>query len=405
MNILYIAPDIPVPHTGDFVGGSTHVIKIAENIAKRKNNKVVIVSRRVSRVQKKYEEIGDNIFTRRVYRGLVFPIQGAISSKGGGEGGGDLYDFIEKVYFFGYRLLLILLVLHLLKKHKIDAVLDRSSSKGIGVFSGFLFQTPTIVELLDPHYSNLSLKLADRSFAYTTRIVNPDLRDKVEIVNAGVDTNIFKPDEEGGMKIRKKYHLEGKKVVAYLGVASVWHGVGDLVGVADKLDEERVRFLLIGKGFEDRLRAETRREGVEDKFVFTGFVRHEEVPKYLSAADIAVAPYNPRGFEKMEKYGFYFSPIKIFEYMSCGKPVVASNLNIIRDVITESRCGLLAVPGDTDDFAVKIKMLLGNRDLIGEMGERGRRAAIERYSWERVAEKIEGAFQDLLRGRKKCQNL
>jgi len=82
--ILYVASDIPVPHTGEFVGGSTHVLKIAESLAKRGNN-VFIISRRVTRAQKKYEKISGNIFTRRVYRGLILPIQGKISSKVGEE--------------------------------------------------------------------------------------------------------------------------------------------------------------------------------------------------------------------------------------------------------------------------------------------------------------------------------
>jgi NAD(P)-dependent dehydrogenase (short-subunit alcohol dehydrogenase family) len=80
MKLLYVDPDIPVPHTGDFVGGSTHVLKMAESLAKRGNN-VLIISRRVSREQKKYEEIRKNIFTRRVYRGLILPIRGKTSSK------------------------------------------------------------------------------------------------------------------------------------------------------------------------------------------------------------------------------------------------------------------------------------------------------------------------------------
>lgn len=96
MNILYVAPDIPVPHTGDFVGGSTHVVKIAESLAKR-GNKVLILSRRVSREQKRYEEIRKNIFTRRVYRGLVFPIRGKPSSKES-ERSEFLRNFIEKSY-------------------------------------------------------------------------------------------------------------------------------------------------------------------------------------------------------------------------------------------------------------------------------------------------------------------
>lgn len=80
MNLLYVAPDIPVPHTGDFVGGSTHVLKIAESLAER-GNCVLIISRRVSREQKRYKKIAENIFTRRIYRGLIFPLSGKLSSK------------------------------------------------------------------------------------------------------------------------------------------------------------------------------------------------------------------------------------------------------------------------------------------------------------------------------------
>ena len=97
---------------------------------------------------------------------MIFPIQGKISSKAKEKGkflGG--YKFAEKTYFLFYRFILFFLVLYLLKKHKIDVVLDRSSSKGIGVFSGFLFGIPTLVELLDQDYSNLSLRLANKIFA------------------------------------------------------------------------------------------------------------------------------------------------------------------------------------------------------------------------------------------------
>jgi glycosyltransferase involved in cell wall biosynthesis len=84
MSFLYVAPDIPVPHTGESVGGSMYVMKIAGSLAK-KGNDVHIISRRVSREQKKYEEISKNIFTRRVFCGLIFPIQGKPSSKAGKE--------------------------------------------------------------------------------------------------------------------------------------------------------------------------------------------------------------------------------------------------------------------------------------------------------------------------------
>jgi len=73
MNILYIAPDVPVPHTGEFLGGSTHVLKVAESLARR-GCEVFIISRRM-RGQRKYEQISERIATRRIYQGLVFPIE------------------------------------------------------------------------------------------------------------------------------------------------------------------------------------------------------------------------------------------------------------------------------------------------------------------------------------------
>jgi len=384
MNILYVAPDIPVPHTGEFVGGTTHVLKVAESLAKR-GNEILILSRRMHG-QAKYERISEHISTMRVYRGLIFPIRGKISSKEGEGGNFSGMSVIERVYFLFYRVFLVILLLYLLKKHKIDFILDRGSSKGIGVFSGFLSGIPTTVELLDPDYSRLSLELTDKILAYTKRIVNPGLHEKVELVSAGVDTNLFKPDYEEGEAIRRRYHLEDKKVVVYVGTSSAWHGAEDLIEVAAKLEED-VSVLMIGNELET-LEDRAKEKGVADKIVFTGFVEYEEVPKHISAADVAVAPYNPSGFREMERYGFYFSPIKIFEYMACGKPVVASDLEIIRDIINENQCGLLAKPGNAEDFASKIRTLLEDEALREEFSENGRKAVIEKYTWERVAEEI-----------------
>jgi len=211
---------------------------------------------------------------------LIFPIQGKISSKAKEKGKFlDGYEFAEETYFLFYRFVLFFLVVYLLKKHKIDVVLDRSSSGGIGAFSGFLLRKPTIVELLDPDYSNLSLRLANRIFAYTKRIVEPSLHDKVEIVSAGVDTEVFKPLSSD--EVRKKYGLKDKKVVVYVGARSAWHGAEDLIDIAAKFDED-IRFLMIGGNLE-LPGGKAKEKGVSSKFIYTGFVEHEEVPKYVSA--------------------------------------------------------------------------------------------------------------------------
>ena len=86
------------------------------------------------------------------------------------------------------------------------------------------------------------------------------------------------------------------------------------------------------------------------------------MPEFISAADVDIAPYKPS--EEMKKHGFYFSPIKIFEYMACGKAIVASDLEIIRGVVLENKCGLLAKPRDVEDFAALIRILLGLRKSL-----------------------------------------
>jgi len=376
MKILYIAPDVPVPHTGEFLGGSTHVLKVAESLARR-GCEVFIISRRM-RGQRKYERISERIETRRIYRGLVLPIGGA-----GRSGSGEkkkLFKFFENLYFIFYRMILTFYVFLILCRRDFDLVVERNSAKGIGVLPAKIFGVKAVVEIIDTDFSRLQLKLADKILAYTKNIIPKEFHDKVVLTHAGVDAK-FKPVDAG--EVREKYGLEGKKVVVYVGEMSEWHGADMLLDIAERL-KEGVKFLLLGKQLE-KLRGDAEARGVADKFVFVGFVKHEEMPKFISAADVGIAPYKP--IEEMKKHGFYFSPIKIFEYMACGKPVVASDLEIIRDIISANRCGLLAKPGNAEDFASKIEVLLRDEKMRERMGKNGRKA-VSKYTWDSVADAI-----------------
>jgi len=376
MNILYIAPDVPVPHTGEFLGGSTHVLKVAESLARR-GCEVFIISRRM-RGQRKYERISERIETRRIYRGLVLPIGGA-----GRSGSGEKKKsskFFENLYFIFYRMILTFYVFLILCRRDFDLVVERNSAKGIGVLPAKILGVKAVVEVIDADFSKLQLKLADKILAYTKNIIPKEFHDKVVLTHAGVDAK-FKPVDAG--EVREKYGLEGKKVVVYVGEMSGWHGADMLLDIAERLEEE-VKFLLLGKQLE-KLKGDAEARGVADKFVFVGFVRHEEMPEFISAADVGIAPYKPS--EEMKKHGFYFSPIKIFEYMACGKAIVASDLEIIRDIISANRCGLLAEPGNAEDFTSKIEVLLRDENMRERIGKNGKKAVLK-YTWDSVADAI-----------------
>ncbi|UZE92302.1 MAG: glycosyltransferase family 4 protein [Methanosarcinales archaeon] len=401
LNICYVAPDIPVPHTGTFVGGSTHVLKIAEGLAKRGNN-VYILSRRVNKGQKRFEKLGENLFTHRVYRGIICPIERTASRKlNAPKERKGISSILESIYFLTvYRLALMIIVARIIRKHNIHIVLERNSSKGAGVLTGAIFGIPSVVEVIDPDYSNLALKLAKRVFVYTSKILDPSFpKDKVVLTSAGVDTEIFNPDADGD-SIRDAYELHDKDVVVYVGEMSAWHGAENLVHVASKLDQNigsKHQILMVGKNVES-LKEVAEKNGVLDKFVFAGFVKHEDVPKYITAADVAVAPYNPKGFKYMEKYGFYFSPIKIFEYMACAKPIVTTNIEIVKDIIEKNQCGILVEPGNIDEIAHAIDYLFKNKKKAREMGRNGRSAVLKSYSWDKVSGQIYESMMEILEG-------
>ncbi len=392
--VLYVAPDIPVPHAGVFLGGSTHVTEVSRALA-RNGFEVHVLCRRMSKDQPAYEKLSEGICVHRAYRGIFFPVMGSVSRKSSGRPSlrSRIFKLGEGAYFATvYRFTLAAMASRIISRYGIDAVLERNSAKGIGAFPARLRNKPLVEEIIDPDYSRTAVKCADKVFAYTPKVLEGLVpADRIFITTAGVDVDVFKPRD--GSAIRKKYGLEGRKVLVYVGEMSAWHGIDVLVRAMALLGED-YRALILGKNAEI-LKPLAVELGVLDRLVFTGPVPHEEVPLYIAAADLGAAPYDPAGVRDMERFGFYFSPIKLFEYMACGKPVVASDIDIVGDIVKDNGCGVLAKPGDPGSLAEAIRSLAGSPH--GEsMGASGRKACVEKYNWETVGGEIAGAIRSLV---------
>lgn len=388
MRLCYVAPDVPVPHTGTLLGGSTHVLEISKALADF-GNEVHIISRRM-KGQSSYEQLNDRIFVHRVYRGLVFPLGDTPSRVHKVK---TNFEFLKKIYLLClYRIIIMLFTAAILIRYQIDAVLERNGAHGIGVFAGYLLSIPSAVEVIDLDYSKTSLLIAKKVFVYRKETLGDFPPDKIEIITAGVDAELFRPDVDAEY-LRDKLGLKDKKVVVYVGELSAWHGVEDLLEAARRL-ENNVRVIMLGKNVE-KLRDEVNES--KEIFVFTGFVPYAEVPKYIALADVAVAPYNPKGAANMDRHGFYFSPLKLFEYMACAKPVVTTNVEIVSELLKEHRCGVLVEPGNAEELSEAIMYLLKNREKAVEMGKRGREAVLGRYTWKRVAEQVYSGMRGIVK--------
>jgi glycosyltransferase involved in cell wall biosynthesis len=138
-----------------------------------------------------------------------------------------------------------------------------------------------------------------------------------------------------------------------------------------------------------------RKLGVSHAYVFTGPVAYRDVPKYINAADILVAPYNPERSELRRRYGIG-SPLKVMEYMSCAKPLITTSLKPITDVVHDEVNGLLVPAGDVEALKNTLIRLLENKVFAEELGKKARKHVLNRYSWRVLARRFEEILSETL---------
>jgi glycosyltransferase involved in cell wall biosynthesis len=124
------------------------------------------------------------------------------------------------------------------------------------------------------------------------------------------------------------------------------------------------------------------KSGLEERVRFAGFVPHAEVPEYVASFDIAVAPYR-----KVEL--FYNSPMKLYEYMAMGKPIITPRMGQSASLITHGENGLLYEPDDADGMLQLLRLLIQDADLRARLGRAAQGRSREMaWTWERNAAAI-----------------
>lgn len=124
---------------------------------------------------------------------------------------------------------------------------------------------------------------------------------------------------------------------------------------------------------------------------FTGLVEPARVPDLLEGAAVLALP-NPASAISTR----YTSPLKLFEYLAAGRPIVASDLPSIREVVHDGVTALLVAPGDPEALAAAISRLLHDPELAGRLAKAAVELAPE-YSWDRRAERLEALFAQITR--------
>lgn len=223
-----------------------------------------------------------------------------------------------------------------------------------------------------------------------------------------VDPRIFDPTRYEGRDtaaLRKRLGIPDNAVVAtFVGTFGQWHGAEKFAEAIAKLHQAEdgwlkasgLHFLFVGDGMTRPKVLETiGKAGAQSYCSFVGLVPQAEAPLYLAASDILVSPHVPNA----DGSRFFGSPTKLFEYMAMGKPIIASSLEQIGEVLqpgmdarnlsdaalagSADAVALMARPGVVDDIVEGLRFLTTRSEWRTTLGQNARARALQKYTWDR----------------------
>ena len=213
-----------------------------------------------------------------------------------------------------------------------------------------------------------------------------------------IDTNHFKMDLKSREKMREELEIKKDEIViGYAG--SFWYveGVPNLLQAFKNLTKkhEKIKLAIMGKmhlsSSNDNIPKLVEDMNLKNDVILIPTQPHEEVPTFLSAFDILYCPKIDCEVNRAA------NPVKVPEYLSMGLPTVASAVGGVTDVIEDGVDGLLVKPGDVKDLEEKLEWIILNPERAKEIGENGRRTAIEKYSYEAIEGTIKQAISEIIK--------
>ncbi|TDR80180.1 glycosyltransferase family 4 protein [Paludibacterium purpuratum] len=181
-----------------------------------------------------------------------------------------------------------------------------------------------------------------------------------------------------------------KNEVCYLGGITRIRGIGPIV---DAMPDVPARLNLAGIWGESGLREELAAAPGWGKVNDLGVLDRAGVADVLARSKVGLVTLfpTPNYVDAL--------PIKLFEYMAAGLPVVASDFPVWRAIVEDAGCGVLVDPQDPAAIAAALRTLLADNESAAAMGASGQRAVLAKYSWQAEGEKLVGLYQQLEAGR------
>lgn len=334
--------------------------------------------------------------------------------------GGDiaiLWLFLRAIYVF-----LLAFIVIVRQNRRLDVIYRRHTLFNSEYLLAKIFRIPLVKEVnglvadeirMMGWGNKISLRIMDRIEQFNMPkadkiiVVTPRLKetlrkdyrvlsDKIVVIPNGANTDLFRPVDTKIARENLKLN-QSNSYICFIGAFHAWAGIENIVKSAPLVLQEcpDTLFLLVGDGaLKQELINLAEQVGISDKIIFTGMVPYQEVPLYINASDVCVCP-GAENFRNNRVGGG--SPLKLPEYMACGRPVVIGSVVELSKDVVDSGSGLAVDMRNTDELARVFISLLRDEELRKKMGEMGRKAAAEKYSWMRVAEQVAKVCQNVVK--------
>lgn len=374
MRVLYVASDQTLP--GE-TGGSVHVHEVSRALAARGHE-----------------------------------VHAVVDARGGATGQGDGYrihriSWTPHHRFFRFRARRHIATL--ISGIRPDVLMERYYNfGGEGVLAAAAAGVPSLLEVNSPvvdHRGSLkaaldALMVVRPMRRYRERIVRnastliapleeivPDFaRPKTHVVTWGANVESFHPSRRSEARRASWGASPDTCVVLFSGSHRPWHGVETLRAAARRMrDRQDVLFVFAG--------GDRAGDATDFRGRFLGRVPYKDMPEVTASADISVAPYDRSRLKSLE-LGFFWSPLKIFEALASGVPMITLDIPPLRDIVRTGSEGVFFRENDADDLARVIGELASDRARRETMGVRARERA-PLYSWDAHAGQIEAILKGL----------
>lgn len=247
-------------------------------------------------------------------------------------------------------------------------------------------------------------------------------RDRIVVYPNGIDPDIYDPErfpaETRGAILEQLGLPEDVVVITFVGTFGQWHGTEVLARAivtmaqthAEWLRARNVHFLMVGDGLKmAEVRQVLEAGAPASLYTLTGLVPQADAVAYLACSDIFVSPH----VRNEDNSRFFGSPTKLFEYMSMGRAIVASDLDQIGEVLAGSpypdmlagvedlapeACSVLVPPGSVTTLVDALRALVDDAAMRAELGRRARRRALQSYTWDRHVQAILQGLDRVLGG-------